>query len=47
MKYGVTEMIVKPTSAENLCEKVSYALHDKEEDGVFEEDEIDSQIKVK
>jgi len=41
MKYGVSEMIVKPTSAESLCEKVAYALHQDEEDGVFEDEEQD------
>ena len=42
MQYGVSEMIVKPTSAENLCEKVSYALHDQEEEGVFEDEGLDT-----
>ena len=42
MQYGVSEMIVKPTSSENLFEKVGYALHDKEEEGVFEEEALDS-----
>ena len=42
MKYGVSEMIVKPTSAESLCEKVSYALHRDEEEGVFEDEEQDA-----
>ena len=42
MQYGVSEMIVKPTSAENLCEKVSYALHDEEEEGVFEDEGLDT-----
>ena len=41
MQYGVSEMIVKPTSAENLCEKVSYALHNNEEDGTFEDEGLD------
>ncbi len=38
MKFGVTDMIVKPTSPEVLCAKVSQLLHVHEPEGTFEDE---------
>jgi len=38
MQFGVREMVVKPTSPEVLCEKVSKELHLLEPEGTFEDE---------
>ncbi len=38
MQFGVREMVVKPTTPENLCEKVSKELHLNEPKGTFEDE---------
>ena len=38
MQYGVTDMIVKPTTPEILCAKVSQLLHAHEPEGTFEDE---------
>ncbi|MBT6178253.1 MAG: response regulator [Deltaproteobacteria bacterium] len=38
MQFGVREMVVKPTTPENLCEKVSKELHFNEPEGTFEDE---------
>lgn len=41
MQFGVREMVVKPTTPETLCEKVSKELHFNEPAGTFEDEEVD------
>lgn len=38
MQFGVRDMVVKPTTPETLCEKVSQELHRLEPDGTFEDE---------
>ena len=38
MQFGVREMVVKPTTPETLCEKVSKELHYNEPEGTFEDE---------
>ena len=38
MQFGVREMVVKPTTPETLCEKVSKELHLNEPEGTFEDE---------